>query len=178
MADSTSEQNNVLARMAELLELKLADLEGATRTWRRIWDQDPASERALSELARLAERSKEWTAAAAYKAKLADLAPTAEAAARIHVAIAEMLAAPERDPKLARVHYEKAASIHPGTTEAWEALERDARRAGDPKRTALFLEKRAASTESPRQKAQLFVELAEMPVERGEAEAGERAFEG
>ncbi len=51
------------------------------------------------------------------------------------------------------------------------------RRAGDPKRTALFLEKRAASTESPRQKAQLFVELAEMQMARGETAAAELAFE-
>ena len=177
MAESTGEQNAVLARIAEILELKMADTDWATRTWQRIWDQDPSSELALSELARLAERASDWAAAAAYKAKLADLAPSTEARARIHVVIAEMLAPPDRDPKLARVHYEKAASIHPNTTEAWEALEKDARRAGDAKRTALFLEKRAASTESARPKAQLFVELAQMHRERGDEEAAELAFE-
>jgi tetratricopeptide (TPR) repeat protein len=177
MADSTSDQNGLLARIAELLELKMGDAEGATRTWQRVWDQDPSSERALSELARLAERANDWAAAAAYKAKLADLAPTSEAAARIHVVIAEMLSDPDRDPKLAKVHYEKAASIHPNTTQAWEALEKEARRVGDTKRAALFLEKRAASTESHRQKAQLFVELAQMSLADGDAPAAELAFE-
>ena len=88
MADSTSEQNAVLARIAELLEREVGDAAAATRTWQRIWDQDPSSERALSELARLAERANDWSAAAAYKAKLADLAPSPEASAKIHVAIA------------------------------------------------------------------------------------------
>jgi Tfp pilus assembly protein PilF len=142
-----------------------------------LWDKEPANERALAELARLAERASDWAAAAAYRSKLAEFATTNEAAAKIHVAIAEMLAAPDRDPKLARVHYEKAVSIHPGTPQAWEALEKDARRAGDRKRTALFLEKRAASTESPRQKAQLFVELAEMRAEEGDAASADLAFE-
>ncbi|MGO8997343.1 MAG: tetratricopeptide repeat protein, partial [Polyangiaceae bacterium] len=177
MADSTSEQNAVLARIAELLEREVGDAAAATRTWQRIWDQDPSSERALSELARLAERANDWSAAAAYKAKLADLAPSPEASAKIHVAIAEMLSAPERDPKLARVHYERAASIHPNTTQAWEALEKEARRTGDTKRAALFLEKRAASTESPRQKAQLFVELAQTFAADGDAPGAELAFE-
>ena len=127
MADATGEKNGLLARIAEILELKMADAEWATRTWQRIWDQDPSSERALSELARLAERGNDWAAAAAYKAKLADLASTPEVSARIHVVIADMLSAPDRDPKLARVHYEKAASLHPNTTEAWEALEKEAR---------------------------------------------------
>ena len=88
-----------------------------------------------------------------------------------------MLDAPERDPKLARVHYERAATVHPATPVAWEALERDARRSGDARRTALFLEKRAASTESPRAKAQLFVELAQMHVARGDVAAAELTFE-
>jgi tetratricopeptide (TPR) repeat protein len=174
---TTSEQSAILARMAEVLELKMGEPERATRMWLRVWDKEPANERALAELARLAERARDWAAAAAYRSKLADFATTNEAAAKIHVAIAEMLAAPDRDPKLARVHYEKAVSIHPATPQAWEALEKDARRVGDRKRTALFLEKRAASTESPRQKAQLFVELAAMRAEEGDAAAADLAFE-
>ncbi len=176
-AASPADECSLLARMAEVLELKMMDPARATRTWQRVWEKDPASERALAELARFAERSSDWAAAAAYRSKLAEFAPTNEAAAKIHVAIAEMLAAPDRDPQLARVHYEKAVSVHPGTAQAWEALEKDARRAGDRRRTALFLEKRAASTESPRLKAQLFVELAEMRAEEGDAPAADLAFE-
>ena len=155
----------------------MADLPGATQAWQRVWDLDPTSERAVSELARFAERANDWAAAAAYKAKLAELATSPEAAAKIHVAIAEMLSAPDRDPKLARIHYERAASIHPNTTEAWEGLERDARRAGDPKRIVMFLEKRAASTEAPRPKAQLFVELAQLHASQGDGPVAELAFE-
>ena len=177
LADSTAEQSAVLARSAEILELELGDLSGATQAWQRVWDLDPTSERAVSELARFAERANDWAAAAAYKAKLAELATSPEVAAKIHVAIAEMLSAPDRDPKLARIHYERAASIHPNTTEAWEGPERDARRAGDPKRVAMFLEKRAASTEAPRPKAQLFVELAQLHASQGDGSVADLAFE-
>ena len=138
---------------------------------------DPANEPALSELARLAERAADWPAAAAYRAKLADLATSPEASAKIHVAIGDLLDAPDRDPALARKHFEKAATIHPATSGAWEALERRAREDNDAKHAAMFLERRAASTEAPRVKAQLFVELAEMHAAMGDAEAAELAFE-
>ncbi|HEY2517996.1 MAG TPA: hypothetical protein VGI39_44300 [Polyangiaceae bacterium] len=176
-AGSTAERADVLVRMAEVIELQLGDLPAATLVWMRIWDDAPSNERALWELARLAERSEDWTAAAAYRSKLADVAPTPEASARIHLTIAEMLSASGRDAKLARVHYERAATLFPAATEAWEALERDARKNGDLRRTAMFLEKRAASTEAPRTKAQLFVELAALHLQQGDEPAAELAYE-
>jgi tetratricopeptide (TPR) repeat protein len=177
LTERTQNRLPVIGRIAEVLELQIGDAEGAAQAWGRVWDLDPANEGALSELARLAERAQDWAAAAAYRAKLADLAPSPEAAARIHVAIGELLAPPDRDPALARRHFEKAALVHPATPQAWEALEREARKSGDAKRAAIFLEKRAASTESPRQKAQLFVELAQMQKDLGDAEAAELAYE-
>jgi tetratricopeptide (TPR) repeat protein len=173
--DSAKEQIAIVSRVAELLELQLGDAEGAAQAWQRVWDLDPANEEALGELARLAERAQDWAAAAAFRAKLADLAPSPEAAARIHVAIGDLLSAEDRDPALARKHFEKAASLHPATPQAWEALEREAKRGGDVKRAAMFLERRAASTESPRLKAQLFVELAQMY--EGDAPGAELAYE-
>ena len=173
----TGGQIAMIERIAELHELKLSDAKSAAAAWLRIYDLDPSSERALTELARLAERGSEWSAAAAYRAKLADLASSPDASAKIHVAIGEMLSAAGRDPKLARVHYEKAASIHPGTTEAWEALEKEARRGGDTRRAMMFLEKRAASCDVPRLKGQLFVDLASMHKDESDIAAAELAYE-
>jgi tetratricopeptide (TPR) repeat protein len=175
--ESTVAQIIILVRVAELYELKMDDSRNAAATWLRVYDMDPSSERALGELARLAERATEWSAAAAYRAKLADLATSPDASAKIHVAIGEMLSMAGRDPKLARVHYEKAASIHPGTTEAWEALEKEARRNGDSRRVMMFLEKRAASCDVPRMKGQLFVELAALHKGEKDVAAAELAYE-
>ena len=175
--ESTGGQIAMIERIAELHELKLNDAKSAAAAWLCIYDLDPSSERALTELARLAERGSEWSAAAAYRAKLADLAASPDASAKIHVAIGEMLSAAGRDPKLARVHYEKAASIHPGTTEAWEALEKEARRSGDTRRAMMFLEKRAASCDVPRLKGQLFVDLASMHKDESDVAAAELAYE-
>jgi tetratricopeptide (TPR) repeat protein len=177
VVEATPEKTAVLTQIALLLELEMGDLEGATQSWQRVLNYDPSNVRGLAELARSCERANDWPAAAAYKAKLAELAPSPEESAKIHVAIGDMLSADERDPKLAHSHYERAASIHPNTTEAWEGLEREARRSGDGKRTALFLEKRAASTEAPRHKAELFVELARLHESQGDAAVAELAFE-
>ena len=73
-SDRASEQNALIARIAEVLELKIVVPEAGAIAWQRVWDQVPSSERALSELARLAERGWDLPAAAAYRSKLADLA--------------------------------------------------------------------------------------------------------
>jgi tetratricopeptide (TPR) repeat protein len=167
----------LLFQAAEILESKVNDPEAAARTYRRVFELDDRSAPALTELSRLAERAQDWTTAAAYRARLADLQPTKELQARMHVAIGEMLAPEGRDRARARKHFEKAAEIHPGNTAAWEALERDAREDGDIDRATVYLEKRIAHTESPRVKAQLLVELARIHAGLGEVSSAALAYE-
>ncbi len=150
-----------LARLAEVHESKRRDPDAAAHAYREILKHDDANARALTALARLAERSDDWQKAATHKTRLAELAGSTQARGQLHVAIADMLLAPGRDPDLARQHYERAVAADPSNVNAWEALQKLAEAARDDSRVAYCLAKRAAAAPSPRSKAQLYVELAQ-----------------
>ncbi len=177
LAKDHAQKAVVLGRMAEVQESKLFDLDAASETYERMASFDPRSTTALTELARLAEKRSDWATSAAYRGRLAQLAPDAAQAAQMLVQIGDMLSSPARDPGGARQYYERALSMAPGHAGAWEALQKDAEREGDTGRVAYCLEQRAGLTDSARVRAQLLVELARVRKQIGSESGAFNAYE-
>jgi tetratricopeptide (TPR) repeat protein len=179
-ADATHDKKSkieILSLAAEVIEGKLGDLEGAMSALKRVYAIDDSNKRALTELARIAEKLQDWGAVATFKGRLAAVSGDPRAAAQTHFQIGELLNRPDRDPVTARLHYEKAVTADPAFLPAWEALQKLAEESGDPNKLAVCLEKRAAATEAPRIKAQLFVDLAKVRASMGQDRQANTAYE-
>lgn len=166
-----------LERLAEVREFKQQDAAGAFVAWRRVYELDTAHTEAIRHLARLCAKQGDVTAAAAYRARLADLADDPREKARIHVAVGEMLAPDGRDPACARIHFERAVEMDPRSAVAWEQLQKLALRDRDMMYATFCLERRAEATESMRVKAQLLVELAQLRASLGDARGAHATYE-
>ena len=177
VSENPLSKTDLMMRIAEVCESKLGDIDAALTAYRRVYDLDDGHKQALVELARLSERKRDWTRAAAYRSAIANLCDDAKAKAQMHAQIGEMLALEERDPAAARVHYEKAASLDPTLASAWVGLRALANRDGDPMNEVHCVEQRAEHTESPRMKAQLFVELARMKLALGDTRGAFATFD-
>jgi tetratricopeptide (TPR) repeat protein len=149
-SDDPLEAIAALVRLAEVRESKQEDLDAAMFAWRRVYELDTAHVQAIHELARLCEKQGDVTAAAAYRARLADLTDDPKEKARIHVTVGEMLAPPDRDPACARVHFERAVEMNPRNGAAWENLQKLAERERDMMYATFCLERRAEHADSPR----------------------------
>jgi tetratricopeptide (TPR) repeat protein len=93
------------------------------------------------------------------------------------VQLGDFLSAPERDPIAARLQYERAVTVDPTNAAGWEALQRLAAEAGDDRRVAECLEQRARNVDAPRQRAAIYVELANVHLGNGAERAARDAFE-
>ena len=139
---------------------------------------DPQHRRALGDLARLYEKLGDWSNVATYKARLAELAPSKRAASQQLVQLGDFLAHPDRDPLSARLQYERAVTVDSTNAAAWEALQHLATASGDKRRAIQCLEQRAKHEASPRQRAAVLVELANVHQESGDEQRAREAFEG
>ncbi|MGH7296353.1 MAG: hypothetical protein ACRELB_15545 [Polyangiaceae bacterium] len=173
----TAEGIAVLVRLAEVREAKQESVDLALAAWRRVYELDTSHMVAIKELARLCEKQGDIVAAAAYRARLADLTDDPRAKARIHIAVGEMLAPEGRDPACARIHFERAVEMDPINPVAWEQLQKLAVRERDTMYATFCLERRAEYTDSTRLKAQLLVELARMRAGLGDARGALATFE-
>lgn len=167
----------VLELVAEVYGSKMDDPAGAIEVLRDIVFLQPKHRRALSDLARLYERTGDWGNVATYRGRLAELAPDKRGQSQALVQVGDFLAHPDRDPIAARLQYEKAVGVDPTNAAAWEALQKIAKIAGDERRVAHCLEQRAKHTDAPRQKALVLVELAEHHRALGDEKAARNAFE-
>ncbi len=180
MSDDPALRVASLRKLAEVQESRLDQPAEACKTYQELQRLVPTDEATLTNLARLTDRLGDWRASAQWRSKLADIAPDDGTRARLHVAVGQLLSAPDREPSVARVHFEEAAELDPANEAAWNALAWDARQAGDYARLARYLEQRAAAADSPRRKGELFVELAQLRAdplgdEVGALEAYEQA---
>ncbi|MBX3190101.1 MAG: tetratricopeptide repeat protein [Labilithrix sp.] len=180
-ADNTYDKKQkmeLLELAAEVFESKLGDAGAAVEVHRDLLLVDPKHRRALADLARLYEKLGDWGNMSTYKARAAELAPTKRQASQLLVQLGEFLAAPERDPIAARLQYERAVTIDPTNATAWEALQRVAAAAGDDRRVIECLEQRGKHVDGPRQRAAIYVELANVHRLRGDERGARDAFEG
>jgi tetratricopeptide (TPR) repeat protein len=168
LSDDRAVQTASLASLAEVLDSRLNDPGGALKAYERLLTLLPNDEEVLGHLARLSEKMGDWRASASWRSQNAELATAPAARARLHVAAGQLLAAPDREPLLARVHFEEAVACDPSHEAAWTALLWDARTAGDAPRLGRYIAQRAEATEGPRQKGQLYVELAELRRGQGD----------
>jgi tetratricopeptide (TPR) repeat protein len=176
-AEDPADAIAALARLAEVRESKQESTNQALAAWRRVYELDTSHVRSIKELARLCERHGDVTAAAAYRARLADLTDDPKEKARIHIAVGEMLAPEGCDPACARVHFERAVEMDPRNPVAWEQLQKLAVRERDTMYATFCLERRAEHTESVRLKAQLLIELARMRLGLGDTRGALSTFE-
>ncbi|HEY8038157.1 MAG TPA: hypothetical protein VIF15_00110 [Polyangiaceae bacterium] len=168
---------DALVRLAEVRESKQESAEAAQAAWRRVYELDTSHLRAIKELGRLCEKQGDIIAAAAYRARLADLTDDPREKARIHVAVGEMLAPEECDPACARIHFERAVEMDPRNPVAWEQLQKLAVRERDMMYATFCLERRAEHTDSVRLKAQLLVELAKLRASLGDVRGALATYE-
>ena len=179
-ADNTydkKQKTELLELAAEVFESKLNDPEAAVEVHRDLLLVDPKHRRALGDLARLYEKLGDWGNMATYKARVAELAPTKRQASQQLVLLGDFLAAPDRDALAARMQYEKAVTVDPTNAAAWEALQRIAAAAGDDRRVAQCLEQRGKTVDGPRQRAAIYVELANLYATTGDERAARDSFE-
>ncbi len=164
-------------QIGELFESQLHDEAGATDAYEHARAASPRDTRPIAELARLSDRANDWVAASGYREQLAALTEDPRAKAQIHLAIGEMLAKAERDPRRAQRHLERALVHDPANATAWQSLQDLALRNNDWQKVAYCLEGRAAQTEGPRRKAQLLVELATAREQMRDAAGALAAYE-
>jgi tetratricopeptide (TPR) repeat protein len=179
-ADNTydkKQKTDLLELAAEVFESKLGDPSAAIDVHRDLLVVDPKHRRALSDLARLYEKLGDWGNMSTYKARVAELAPSKRQASQLLVQLGDFLSAPERDPIAARLQYERAVTVDPTNAAGWEALQRLAAEAGDDRRVAECLEQRARNVDAPRQRAAIYVELANVHLGNGAERAARDAFE-
>ena len=178
-ADNThdkKQKTELLELAAEVFESKLGDLASAAIVHRDLLVVDPKHRRALGDLARLYEKLGDWGKMSTYKARVAELAPTKRQASQQLVQLGDFLAAPDRDAIAARLQYERAVAVDPTNATAWDALQRVAAEAGDDRRVAQCLENRAKTVDGPRQRATIYVELANLLALGGDERAARDAF--
>lgn len=168
---------DLLAKAAEVLELKVNDPAGAALILKRALAGDGKNKRVLGDLARLSEKAQSYTDVVTYKTKLAEIAPSKRAASQIYVQLGELLNAPDRDPVGARLMFEKAVELDRTHAAAWEGLEKIVRGSGDDRRLMQCLEERAKHTDAPRLRAQVLVELAALRRAAGDERAATQAYE-
>jgi tetratricopeptide (TPR) repeat protein len=166
-----------LVRIGRVFDSALHDAARAQRAYRRACGLDPRHEDALTELARLAERSDDWRSAAHCREKLAALCTSPRERARLHIAIGALLEPPNRDPDRARAQYECAAEMDPGLSAAWEGLQRLAEQEGAYASAARFLAERIGRTEGQRAKARLLCELGVLWERTGSSAKAIEAYE-
>lgn len=167
----------LLQLTAEVLDSKLGDAAAAIEVHRDLLVVDPTHRRALTDLARLYEKLGDWGNMATYKARVAELSSTKRQASQLLVQLGDFLSAPDRDDIAARLQYERAVTVDPSNATAWEALQRIATASGDDRRVAECLEQRARHVDSPRQRAGIFVELANVHLGNNADRAAREAFE-
>ena len=179
-ADNTydeKQKTELLELAAEVFESKLGDPASAIEVHRDLLVVDPKHRRALGDLARLYEKLGDWANLSTYKARVAELAPSKRQASQLLVQLGDFLSAPDRDAIAARLQYERAVAVDGTNAAAWEALQRVAAAAGDDRRVAECLEQRARNVDAPRQRAAIFVELANLHLGNGAERAARDAFE-
>ncbi len=179
-ADNTydkKQKTELLELAAEVFESKLGDPAAAIDVHRDLLVVDPSHRRALTDLSRLYEKLGDWTNMAMYKARVAELSTSKRQASQLLVQLGDFLSAPERDAITARLQYERAVTVDPTNAAAWEALQRVAAAAGDDRRVAECLAQRARNVDAPRQRAAIFVELANLHIGNGAERAARDAFE-
>ena len=177
LSENPLEKCDLFMRAAEVLETQEKDTEAALAMYRRVYELDSGHRQALLELARLSEKQKDHTGAAAYRSRVCDLTDNPRAKAQLHAQIGDMMRTEDRDLQSAQLHFEKAVEIDPANVVAWEALQRLALRRGDEMHAVFCLEKRANNTDSPRMKAQLLVELGRLRESLGDVRGAFATFE-
>ena len=166
LVENADERAERLVALAEIFESRLGDVGGAVSAYERLARLLPGDETLVAELARLNEKLGDWRTAAQYRAELAELAPDPKAKARSLV-LAGQLVLPHA-PTQARAYFEKAIACDATSAAAWNALDAEARDAGDLPRVTSLLARRALATEAPRAKAQLYLELGNVKQELGD----------
>ena len=179
-ADNTydkKQKTELLELAAEVFESKLGDPGAAIEVHRDLLVVDPTHRRALGDLARLYEKLGDWSNMSTYKARVAELSTSKRQASQLLVQLGDFLSAPDRDAIIARLQYERAVTVDPTNAAAWEALQKVAAAVGDDRRVAECLEQRARNVDAPRQRAAIFVELANLHERNGADRAARDAFE-
>jgi tetratricopeptide (TPR) repeat protein len=174
LATDTAHRAARLKQRAEILEFKVGDPAAAALVHQELEQLLPGDEAVVAELARVTEKTGDARAAAAWRARAAELATDPAARARAYVMAGQLLVA--HDPGAARAHFESAARADPKNEAAYRALRLDAQAAGDLERAARYAEERAGREQTPRARAAHLVELAEIRRQQGDESGAYDAY--
>lgn len=171
---------SLLARIVELAEERLGDRGRALDAALRWLAMDPASEQALSETDRLAERLGQWPEVAARVATIAHAPEAGDRDADVQVALLVFLGRIQRERlgqlDEAAASYRAALALEPEALTALDDLIKILRQRGDALALADALRQRGRIAAEPQDKRAAYAEVAELCERAGDRDAAIAAW--
>ena len=154
-----------LVRIARMWEERLDSPESATEILETILERDPNNVGALTGLARLHERAKDWEKCREVLAQAAALNPTGNQAAELYFRMGQVETQLE-NPAVALEHYAKAVDYDPSHAEALTALETAAREQGNWTEVARLVHIKATNATDTESQLEHLCELGTLYAEK------------
>jgi tetratricopeptide (TPR) repeat protein len=174
------ERARIYARVAELAEQQLGDMVRALDAAGGWLAEDPRSEQALAELARLAERVNRFGEMAARLSGIIETVGDPEVQRALLLQLGTIQLDRLGDANAAEASFQRCLAIEAESTEALDALQhiyRTRGAEGDRARLAEMLGRLAELTYDPELKRRYFVEVAELRAGLGELDAAVSAWQ-
>ncbi len=150
------------ARIADLWEGQLDNLDAAGEILEKILRREPSSVAALTRLSKIYERSGDWDKCKATLEQALKLNPTGRDAADLFYRLGEVARVGDSDVETAVLHFQQALKHDAGHPGAVTALEKLARERRDPALLADMLNRRITTIQVPAERVALLVELADL----------------
>jgi tetratricopeptide (TPR) repeat protein len=164
--------------MAKVYADELDDLERAIDAYRNIVDVDETNIGALDALSKLYEKQGDAAQAIEYMTRVADLTADGKQRVEMYFRIGKALDEKLGDRRQAQDRYEMALDLDPTHLPTLAALRQIALDAAEWDRAARYLDQEQQSTQAPRQRARLLVELGRLRDDTlGEHDAAVSAYE-
>jgi len=164
-----------LVRIARMWEEKLDSPESAAEILETILEREPNNVAALTGLARLHERAKDWEKCRAVLAQAASLNPEGAQAAELYFRMGQVEAELE-NPAKALEHYASAVEWDPSHVEALTALETSAREQKDWMEVARIVHIKATGATDAESQLEHLCELGTIYAEKLDDPAGGLPF--
>ena len=161
-----AQELGALARAADVWEARIGDPDAAGDILEKILARDPSSVAALTRLAKIYERARDWDRCDAVLKRALALGPRGADAADLYYRLGEVARHQRGDDVQALAHFRQALAFDAGHPAAIAALESAARDGKDWATVADMLARRVAVSSEPTAQLSMLLELAELHASR------------
>ncbi len=177
MAQSAAARARISRELGEVYERELGDDDAAIAAYRKALEFDPGDAEARMDLERLLEESGRWQELAeAYGDELEAASTDPERRAELLLRLGEVQLDHLDNLAAAVTSYEQVLAIAPGNRDAIAALERIYPQLGRREDFALVLEMRADAADDRRERSRLWLRIAELRRDGGDADGAIDAY--